>query len=189
MPELQHLVHFTPEVRAAVLCRFKWFVHSTPDRNLDSIRQDGILANRDVTPSSRMIAAGANEHRISCFVPLGSRLSPKPAYNTGPVLPMGAPDPYFVSLAVEDQNMPMRLGIDWSYYGNEAERLVDREPDLTSEAAALRLLHECGSVVSYDAALPSSVRIFCIGNPPLDPLAWPCILDAPNDAVVRHTLG
>jgi hypothetical protein len=78
---------------------------------------------------------------------------------------MGAPDPLFVTLAVDGENMPGRLGIDWSYYGPAADYLIDAEPDLTSEAAAFWLLHEYGSVVSYDAVPPASVRVYCHGNP------------------------
>jgi hypothetical protein len=51
MPELADLIHFTPPIMVTVLRQFRWYIHPTPDRNLGGIRQNGILANRDATPS------------------------------------------------------------------------------------------------------------------------------------------
>lgn len=107
---LQMLIHADllagmPAVRAAVTRRYAWFIHVTPIANLTNIRSEGLQPRSDAGPPPEVISAlGPAGKNILCLHPLGAKLHPK-----------GTKSPPLVSLAIYFEDLPQRIGLDWSY--------------------------------------------------------------------------
>lgn len=60
-----------PGVRAALVRRYAWFIHTSPEQNIEGIRRGGLHTNRDAAPPTEVIAArGQDAGAILCLHPL-----------------------------------------------------------------------------------------------------------------------
>jgi hypothetical protein len=95
-------------------------------------------------------------------------------------------DPDFATFAVMGEDLPLSVGIDWSYERAEAEKFMLDNPHLTVGEAALAIAHEYGSVVSYTGVLSDKLRVFCHGDPPTNPLGWRTLNEVSDDQIARQ---
>jgi hypothetical protein len=172
-----------PAVHAALVSRYTWFIHAAPDVYIEGIRKHGLLPNRDAARPQYTIDAGITG-KLLCLYPLGASRQAPPAASTL-TLPMGQ-DPNFVTFAVIDENLPRRVGIDWSFERAEVEKFMVDNPHLTVGEAALAIAHEYGSVVSYTEILPDKLRVFCHGDPPTNPFGWRMLTQVSDDQIARQ---
>ncbi len=92
-------------VRTALATRFNSFIHVTPSTNFERIRAEGLMPNRDLRPPQEVVAElGEEAGRILCLHPLGAQLRSA-----------GTKDPPLISIAVCAPDLPVRVGLDWSY--------------------------------------------------------------------------
>jgi hypothetical protein len=176
------LISDMPAVHAALVSRYTWFIHASPDVYIEHIRRNGLLPNRDAAQPQYVIDAGMTG-KLLCFYPLGASRQAPPAASTL-TLPMGQ-DPSFVTFAVMREDLPPRVGIDWSYERAEVERFLVNNPSYTVGEAALTVAHEYGSIVSYTEVVPDKLRVFCHGDPPTNPLGWKMLTQVSNDQIAR----
>ena len=73
MPSHADLLNDMSLLRAALIRRYKWFVHETPDVHIDNIRKEGLLANRDA-PAPEEVRTAFHSARVPivCLHPLGA---------------------------------------------------------------------------------------------------------------------
>jgi hypothetical protein len=102
------------------------------------------------------------------------------------VLGMGEQEPLRVSFAVENEDLPAELGLDWSYAPDLVLQTLDANPALSVNDAILLVANEFGSIVSYLPIEPDRLRVYCKGNPPTNPLAWRRLLATADGEIIRH---
>jgi hypothetical protein len=170
-------------VHAALVSRYTWFIHASPDVYIESIRKNGLLPNRDAERPQYVIEAGITG-KLLCLYPLGASRQAPPAASTL-TLPMGQ-DPNFVSYAVMRQDLPLRVGIDWSFEREKVEKFMVDNPHLSVGDAALAIAYEYGSIVSYSEVPPDKLRVFCNGDPPTNPLGWKMLTQVSNSYIARQ---
>lgn len=178
------LISNIPAVHAALVSRYTWFIHASPDVNIKAIRSYGLLPNRDAERPQYIVEAGITG-KLLCLYPLGAIQQPRPSASTL-VLPLGR-DPKFVTYAVMRTDLPPRVGIDWSFERDKVERFLVNNPHLSVGDAALAIAHEYGSIVSYEEVSPNKLRVFCHGDPPTNPLGWKLLTQASDDQIARQT--
>jgi hypothetical protein len=186
---LNEIAARTADVRAALIRRYRWFIHTSPERNIDSIRKTGLRPNRDVDPSKRegvVEAYGSDVGAILCLHPLGAMLYPSGANATAEPLPIGQDDPKRVTFAIEGRDLPSMLALDWSYEWERVRRRLAENPHLSPEDAALLVVNELGSIASLVPIAAEKIRVFCVGDPPANPLDWARLVAAGNESIVRH---
>ena len=191
MPTLDEVVTRAARVRAALIRRYRWFIHTSPERNLDSIRKFGLRPNRDVDPSERrgvIEAYGPDVGPILCFHPLGAQECPAGADATAEPLQLGMDvEPRLVSFAVEGRDWPEQLALDWSYEWERVLRLLEEKyRDLPPEKAVVHIVNELGSIASLSSVEPEKLRVYCSNNSPTNPLSWALLLAAPIHTIIRH---
>src|SRR5262249_16052305 len=109
------LLNNLPRVRSALISRYGWFIHTTPEENIDNIRRDGLRPHMDAGPEPDVVLIlGDGGREILCLHPLGAKLYPQGA-NANVVIPMGECNPKRVSLAIAAEDLPATLGLDWSF--------------------------------------------------------------------------
>jgi hypothetical protein len=176
-----------PRVRLALVSRYQWFIHTTPQGNIESIRRYGLRTNRDAAPPPEVIAAiGAHAGAILCLHPLGAKLCPGGA-NANLVLGIGQEAPKRVSFAIIAEDLPALLGVDWSYTWPLVSHALNENPNWSVEEAVLNVANEYGSIALYSPIVPSGLRVFCANNQPANPLSWKMLNAAQTDEIVRHT--
>jgi hypothetical protein len=158
-------------VRAALVGRFKWFIHASPDVFIPGIRKDGIRPNRDLEPPEEVQqAVPSSDGSISCLYPVGATRWPRPASATL-VLPIGQ-DPKFVRYGISSGSLPELVNADWSNAWNYVEAYLAKNPLLSVEDTILNIATEYGSVASYDRTPPERLVVCCVGQPHSDPTEW-----------------
>jgi hypothetical protein len=170
-------------VHAALVSRYTWFIHASPDVYIEGIRNRGLLPSRDAERPQYIVDAGIAE-KLLCLYPLGASRQAPPAASTL-VLPLGQ-DPRFVTYAVMRTDLPPRVGIDWSFERDKVERFLVNNPHLSVGDAALAVAHEYGSIVSYSEVSPNKLRVFCQGDPPTNPLGWKMLTQVSDDQIARQ---
>ena len=162
-------------IRAALISFFGSFIHVTSFHNLNSIRSDGLLPRSDKeAPKEVTEILGKDAGNILCLYPYGAKLNPN-----------GTAEPPFVSFSLAAEDLPNRIGLDWSYIPS---------PTMPSEWFGDKIFHaaiynanEYGSIVSYDAIPADRLRIFCVGDRPTSPLSWRRFIDAEVADIYRYT--
>jgi hypothetical protein len=189
MPTHADLLNNMVLLRAALIQRYKWFIHETPDVKIPDIREVGLRANRDAAaPAEVKEFFGANEVPILCLHPLGAKLCPPAAHATLEEPKIGQRIS-FASLAVKACDLPQRLGLDWSYAWNILETTILENTEIPLPelvALAAQLVNEYGSVAAYDTIDPKKIRVLCRGQPPTNPRGWSMLTDAGDENMVRH---
>lgn len=167
-------------VNRAVVCNYAWAIHVSPEVHLVSIREKGLIANRDAPIPSELVGLVPKAH-ILCLHPLGAKLCPPPVCNTLE----NTRDIKMVTFAVETTKIPRPMHIDWSYSWDLQSGRVDA--GLSGEENAFKLIREFGSFVTYASIAPENLRIFCDGCEPTNPKSWPHLLHAKNIARFRKS--
>ncbi len=169
----EELLQDFSRVRALVLQRYEWFIHVTSHLKYEAIVANGLLPHSDAPPPDEVVSIlGEGARNILCLHPLGAVLHPA-----------GLSDPPLVSFAVKGENMPRRLGLDWSYVWPMVGGYMKH---YEMDQLVPKVLHELGSVVSYDPIPPSAIRVFCKGSRPSNPLTWVPLPDSSRTSVVAH---
>ena len=141
---------------------------------MDRIRTYGLELHCDAAPPPQLLQyLGSEAGNIVALHPLGAKLRPR-----------GGGKPPLVTLALSAEDLPKRVGLDWSYIPHPAE--PPRAFGDTLERIVLFNARQFGSVISYDAIEPAKLRIFVKGKSPIDPLAWPSLADANLKDAFRH---
>jgi hypothetical protein len=147
-------------VRAQLVLRYEWFIHVTAEKNLQNVLLNGLNPHSDAAaPAEVVTELGQQAENILCLHPLGAKIHPA-----------GLSEPPLVSFAVRAEDLPAKVGLDWSYMWPMVLGRMDLYttiPELIPNVA-----HSLGSIVSYDKVEPSVIRVFCKGNRPSDPLTW-----------------
>lgn len=161
-----------PKFRSELFARYKWFIHETPFSNLSGIKEKGLLPMQDARPPEEVSSYfGTADVPILCLHPLGSQLCPRGAEKSL-VLPLGAPEPRRVKLAVSARDLPEKIGLDWSYAWDIQKarlQLADRE---RLHVIGCAVAHEFGSIVSYDSISSTLLRICTKPDASIDPSCW-----------------
>ena len=186
MPSHTDLLQSMDKVRAALISRYKWFIHTSPELNIRGIRNDGLQPRIDATapPEVREIFS-LKKVPILCLHPLGAKLCPRGA-SSNVVLQLGARNPKNVSFAVEACDLPRRVCLDWSYSWDLVETFISANPETSIEELTLHIASKYGSIASYDKIGPEKLRVFCADNPPANPLSWPSLSCTSDSRIVRH---
>lgn len=162
----------TPKFRLELSAKYKWFIHVTPFSNLSGIRANGLLPMQDAHPPVEVESyLGSADVPILCLHPLGSQISPRGAEKSL-ILPLGAPEPKRIKLAVASRDLPEKVGLDWSYaWEFQKDRLqsADRE---RLHVIGCAVAHEFGSIVSYDSISSTLLRICTKPDVSIDPACW-----------------
>lgn len=182
LPFTDHIDYIeNPWVRYAFGSRFKFFIHVTGFENIDSIRQSGLKPNElsfnDAIPRNYL----KDEYKgIICLHPLGSDTWPKQTSSEKHYESI-------ISLAIKNEYLPKRVGIDLSYYGS-----AEPSSYLGYSAAdiSVNLATKNGSIACYSAISADQIRVFSCQSSPTDPSSWPSLLYTKNDDVYRQpTVG
>jgi hypothetical protein len=173
--------HFS--LRKAMLLNFGWFIHTSPEVNIDSISKQGLKPNRDA-PIPEDLRDLVVSDRILCLHPLGAKECPAGVCNSLP--DNSANDVKLVSFAIRAEDLPQILHIDWSNAWNLVRGRIADRGDMSAEQLMRYLAFEFGSVVVYEAIDPSKLRVFSTGSRPANPKTWPSLRDISVDLIVRH---
>jgi len=173
-------LRLAPEFRSELSAKYKWFIHETPFSNLPGIREKGLLPMQDARPPEEVVSfVGSTDVPILCLHPLGSKLTPRGAQKSL-VLPLGAPEPKRVKLAVSSRDLPKKIGLDWSYAWEFQEpRLQSANPE-NLPVIGCAVAHEFGSIVSYEPISSKLLRICTKQTDFVDPAYW-CFLNEVDD--------
>ena len=165
------------DARRALLGRFHAFVHVSSFAAINDIRRDGLRPNwpGGAPPNAVYDAIGDSAVSILCLRPLGSSEV------------IVSKDPPLCTLAVLGNDLPNRIGLDWSFDGcwSLAHIILEtgqgRSPgDIFVEVATRR-----GSVVAYDGVPAPLLRVCPLSAPDSDPSVWPPLKSTPNDQIAR----
>lgn len=161
------------ETRRALIATFAFFIHVSPSKNIGSIREKGLIANRDATPDPDILKATGGAEHLLCLYPFGARRTPE-----------GTGDPPFMTFAIIGEHLPHNVGLDWSYY----PRLSSPPPIVGNTLVhwVSYNAHEYGSVVSYERIPPERLRVFCHKSGPANPLSWPLLQTVTDDKIYKH---
>jgi hypothetical protein len=159
--------------RALTLRRYEWFIHVTSHLNVDAVIASGLIPHSDAMAPDEVVSMLGNDARnILCLHPLGAKIHPS-----------GMSNRPLITFAVRGEDMPRRLGLDWSY---EWPMVLSRMKLYDFEALVSNVLNDFGSVVSYDTIPPSAIRVFCKKCCPSNPLTWTPLLSMKSGDVLEH---
>lgn len=183
MPSHEDILSNMELVHATLIGRYKWFIHTTPEKNITSIRSAGLKPNSDApAPSEVKIKFAKEVVPILCLHPLGAKLCPKGASSTY----VSSSNPKLVSFAVSNDHLPHNVGLDWSYAWEIVLGKLKNYSQPSIEDFIFKIAQEFGSVVSYNAIDPKNLRVFCKSNAPADPMTWEHLNTAVEQDVFRH---
>ncbi len=157
-------------MRRAIGQRYKWFYHLTPIGNVASIKTSGLKTNFDgyyPSPVVRELLGDRSEF-ITCVSPLGGD-QVQPAVSKGP----------FACLAIVNEALPDRLGLDWSCVGaiGIMGQIWAGEPDMSLADAFVAAVKRWGTMAFYDDVPRDQLKICSRGCLPHDPGSWPRLID------------
>jgi hypothetical protein len=164
-------------MRDALGMAYKWFIHVTPLDRVQSICQRGLLPHADAATNDfvRRHIGGCGE--IVCFHPLGALM-----------VPGGTAASPLVTLAIVRDDLPLRIGVDFSQMGayGLAEELRKDRSERSAAEIFVEVARRLGSIISFDAVRPSALRAFVGGCPPHNPLTWPLLVNVRDEALLTH---
>ncbi len=163
-------------VWAALITRYTWFIHVTSLSKIPDIRKTGIEPRDKGSPPSEVTTElNAAARNIVCLHPLGARMQPGPSGES----------PY-ATLAIRYDDLPKKVGLDWSYCWETVNRKFSDCPDLDMDLFVSHIVLELGSIVSYERIEPQKLRAYCIGRPPTNPIYWPELSKTLDEHVYSH---
>ncbi len=170
--------------RATLSLRFKWFIHETPFVFIDIINSTGLVPKSDAAPPAEVKAHLRSERvPILCLHPLGAKLIPRGAANSL-VVAIGDPEPQRVRLAISSEDLPKRIGLDWSFEWSRQEARIRGNTNLPIEAVGCELADEFGSIVSYDPISANLLKVCTHGVDSDLPDIWPNLNRVENTAIL-----
>ena len=171
------LLNNMQQVRGVIIKRYSWFIHVTTVKNLSEIRTGQLEPRADAQPKEEVILAlGPTGRNILCLHPLGAAR-----------VPSGTKYPPLVTLAINSEHLPQKIGLDWSYSWEIVEGRFELYAELSIERFVSRIAHEFGSIVSYEPIQAKNLRIHTKCAPPTNPSHWPYLLETADELVCRHT--
>jgi hypothetical protein len=98
------------------------------------------------------------------------------------------PPPSRVTLAIFRDDLPRRIGLDFSQMGayGLADVLRKERPDRPAVEIFVEVARRQGSIIGFDPVPPSTLRAFVGGCPPHNPVAWPLLTKVQDDALLTH---
>lgn len=168
--------------RAVMVARFPWFEHKAPVSAFDGIKRIG-LEPRQVRGFFRPVPAvvarriTVNSDRAVCLWPKGKS-----------TLVVGADkNERLFRLAVRPHDLPVRLGVDWSFDAPwaAAERLRINYPGRDIGEIFAYVANEYGAFMSYDPIPPEALLVQIKGQSD-DATAWHPLLQADINAIARY---
>lgn len=161
--------------REALIREHRWFLHVTALQHYDKIKIEGLRRHNPgcAAPALVIERLGATATAVVFF-------RPQHSFDTTPQR-----DPSRVLLAIERDNLPAKIGLDWSYDGcwNLARILNEETPTMTNEHIFCAVVTRWGSVMSYEAIPAVNIRVWTRSSSREDPSGWPYIGDTDRDAV------
>lgn len=162
--------------RASLISKHSWFLHVTGCHSLSGIREVGLLPRNPGEPSGSPApvdpeiakAVGSDTGNIVCLMPIFT-------FNTRPQRSYAQ-----ALLAISGADLPLRIGIDWSYDGcmTLVDILVDENPGMPVPQIFAEVVRRTGCVISYDPVPPAAIRVWTVGLPRGDPGTWPTLASA-----------
>ena len=171
-----------PRVRAAIVCRFKTIIHVSRECHIDSIRIKGLEPRFIISPPIFIREyLSEKEVKILCLHPFGASFWP--GMTGGALNDEKASQSKRITFSFSSENLPDRIGIDWSYYS-----IPDYGVDwgFNAEDVTVKIADRRGSIVSYDPVLPQFLRVFVNGASPANPDSWPSLLSVSAADIARH---
>ncbi len=158
--------------REALIAKFQYFTHDTPDKYLPCIKKNGLVPH-EVTPSSgdEFIRYYECRRKITCLRPVGAELCPK---SSGP--------PPFARLAVSSLDLPRLLSLDWSYDWGLARVLREGSPQRSSVEIFVEVARRRGSIAVYDPIPAIKLTVWQEGLPD-DPALWPRLAETAESEI------
>jgi hypothetical protein len=168
-------------IRKALVLNFGWLIHVSPDQHLESVREKGLIANRDVGIPDELKGLVPSSH-ILCLHPLGAKICPLPVCKSAEE----SSDIDLVTFAVANEDFPRRVHTDWSNAWDFQSGRIELYRSEGVDWLARHLVTEFGSVVSYDRIEPEKLRVFCANRPPADPSRWPRLVEVKDEMIHRY---
>jgi hypothetical protein len=170
-------------LRKAMLLNFGWFIHTSPEMNIDSISKQGLKPNRDAPLPEDLKGLVTSEH-ILCLHPLGAKECPAGVCNSLPA--NSGNDVKLVTFAARAEDLPRIVNIDWSNAWNIVRGRIADNGEMSAQQLMRYLAFEFGSIVVYETIDPSKLRVFCSGSRPANPKTWPSLSGVSVNLIVRH---
>jgi hypothetical protein len=117
------------------------------------------------------VAAVIQTSKILCLHPVGSTLSPQ-GMSAAPRM----------KLSIRSEDLPDRVGLDWSYSYDLVRGRMELYRDSPLGDFVQTIAQEWGSIVSYDVIPPSNLRVRC-KNSNENPREWPLLIAVGHDQV------
>lgn len=151
---------------------FPFVYHRCPLLRVDKIRTEGLRRSpQDLsTDADHAVLArhlGSDFRKILCFRLDFSRL-----------IAFGD-DEVRATLAIRTDDLPPRLGLDWSFGGcwQQAIDLRRDDPMKKSEQVFIEVIRSFDSVISYDNVSVNLLRVW-LKTSSTDPSTWPLLIDS-----------
>ena len=166
------------EIRVRLADGLKWYRHITGRDRLDSIATEGLQRRNPVwdgfKPDDEVCAAfGDDAGNIVCLYPFGTfEARPAPS-DSGDAI-----------LAIHADDLPERIGLDWSYSGvyGKADGVRQLAPHLSDAEVFVEVVKKRGSVACFDPIPADAIRIWIEGQPTDNPQGWPFLRDVISSA-------
>jgi len=157
--------------REAVIARNSWFLHVSGEHCFNGLKQSGILPHNPgkAIETDLAEAIGDNSGCIVCLRPIFTLdTTPKREHDQ-------------IVLAISNSDLPLRVGIDWSYDGcwGLVDVLAHEAPHSISSNIFSEVVRRTGCVVSYDPVPLDVIRVWTTGTPQIDPAKWPLLSQTP----------
>jgi hypothetical protein len=162
-------------VKTTLVRKYLWFGHETETKNTNSIRKSSLKPGPDTPPPHEVLEVlGDDGRQIVCLHPIGSSLRRS-----------GTGEPPFAHLAISADDLPLRVGLDWSdsYSWSLAKTIRKTERTKPSLEVCADVAYRSGTVVSYDEISARKIRVCRRGDPKDDPSKWGILSETPDDEV------
>lgn len=159
--------------RSVLAEKFPWFLHVSTVDKFCSIRSNGLLPKN---PGSFPPENVSVPNQIVCLRPIGS-------HDTTP----NRSDPRFL-VALNKENLPSFIGLDWSYVGcwELANQIYVDDPKRHPDEIFSDVARRMGSIISYKEIPPTVLRVWVYGTNNNEPESWPLIQCCNENEVVIY---
>jgi hypothetical protein len=163
--------------RQALITRYPLFRHVTTFTAIESIRMHGLQPKWPGGTPPKIVRdiVGDDAQHILCVHPIG-------AFEV-----FTAKDPPRCKLAVSGNDLPERIGLDWSNAGcwDLARIIYEDDPRKNPSDAFAEVATRRGSVVAYDGIRASVLRVCPASAPHSAASVWPLLQDLSNDEIAQ----
>jgi hypothetical protein len=159
------------EARAALIQEFTWFVHETSSCKLALVRKSGLWPKPQESASDARDAVTIVQCRnILCLNPFNEKMEPWK-------VPKSSQSPPWIRFAVSGDDLPTRIGIDWSseQCWSSARTYRRENAELPASKILVAVAKECASIACYDTVIPSKLHVRTEKTKNLGPSKWPLL--------------